>query len=238
MNLNNNLNISQTTPNSTIPSHFTIVLFNIYHFSAFYFLAFFIPLGIVCNVLILLVFFKTSLGTIPSTRVYYIAMAFGELGTVLIKDLWFFWLGVGWPSVALDTLGPLNPHSVKSSLWYCKAVVFMWFAQEMTANLTHVVFSIERVVAIYFPIKAHFIFTQKRAIFTVTLVFIFSTLLSAVSLKITKWIELPFDQMCSFDSKEIPDVFLGGVIFFCSFIMPATLSSVCSVLISLKIISR
>lgn len=236
-------NTATALSNSTSqPPHLTHVLFRIYHFSAFYFLAPFIPLGIVCNLLIFLIFLKTPLCTTPSTRVYYMAMAFWELGTVLIKDLWFFWFGVGWPTVVWDTLGPLNPHSENSAAFLCPVVVFIWFAHEMPANLTFVVFAIERVVALYFPLRAHYIFNQKRAIYTVASVFIFSISISAISLKITKLIPLmhlmPFDQVCSFDTTEVHEILLGAVVFFCLFIAPAILSAICSVLISIKIISR
>ena len=226
--------------NDTSPQHLTYLLFRIYRFTAFYFLAFFIPFGIVFNLLIFLIFLKLPLGT-PSTRVYYIAMAFGELGTVLVKDLWFFWLGVGWPTVAWDPLGPLNPHSDIIDQWYCKGVVFVWFSLEMSANLTFVVFAIERVIVIVFPLKARS-FTQERSMVTIIIVFVFSILVSGICLKISKRTELknlmPHDQMCSFDTEQKPDVLLGAVVYCCSFIVPAILSSICSILISFKIISR
>ena len=236
-----NIIVTTYTSNDTFPPHLTRLLFSIYRFTSFYFLALFIPLGIVFNLLIFLIFLKLPLGT-PSTRVYYIVMAFGEFGTVLVKDLWFFWLGVGWPTVAWDTLGPLNPHSEHFNIWYCKLVIFMWFALEMPANLTFVVFAIERVIALYFPLKALFLFTQKRAMITISIVFVFSTSVSGICLKITDRSTLPnlmpHGKMCSFDTINIEDVLMGAVVLCFAFIIPAILSSICSVLISFKIISR
>ena len=233
--------VTNYTSNDTFPPDLTRLLFSVYRFSAFYFLALFIPLGIVFNLLIFLIFIKLPLGT-PSTRVYYIAMAFGELGTVLVKDFWFFWLGVGLPSVAWDTLGPLNPHSDLINIWYCKLIIFLWFALEMPANLTFVVFAIERVIALYFPLKALFLFTQKRAIITISIVFVFSTSVSGICLKISNRSKLaklmPYDKMCSFETNFIEDVLLGAVVLCSAFIIPAILSSICSFLISFKIISR
>ena len=227
--------------NDTFPPHLTYLLFSIYHFTAFYYLAVFIPFGIVFNLLIFLIFLKLPLGT-PSTRVYYIAMAFGEVGTLLITDPWFFWRGVGWPTVAWDPLGPLNPHSSITDIWFCKAVVFVWFALEMSANLTFVVFAIERVIAIYFPLKA-LSFTQERSMLTIAIVFVFSTLVSGICLQITRRRELkylmPHDEMCSFDTEQQPqNLLLGALVYCCAFIVPAILSSICSILISFKIISR
>ena len=104
-------------PNETLPSHepLTKLLFKLYTRSAFIFTGPFIPVGIFFNTLILIIFLKSGSGTIPSTRVYYISMAYGTILTILIKDTWFYFLAAGVPSV-FDGWNPLGPliHILKS----------------------------------------------------------------------------------------------------------------------------
>ena len=101
----------------------------------------------------------------PSTRVYYIAIAYGEFGTMLFKDLWWLWLGIGWPGVLkLNPLGPLNPADMSSPKWLCPLVLYLWYVNETIANNVFVLLQLERVVALYFPLRARAFLTTRQAL--------------------------------------------------------------------------
>ena len=232
--------------NETIHPHepLTETLFKLYTRSAFVFTGPFIPIGIFFNTLILIIFIRTGTGTTPSTRVYYVAMAYGTLGTIFIKDMWFYYLAVGVPSVfpGWDPLGPLNPHSRASSLILCKIIVFLWFTHEMFSNLIFTVFAIERVTAIYSPFKALYFFTKKKAHHIAECIFIVSIVISAIPLKICEWVAIkdimPTNQICSFVTSNAIWTILGAILFFFNYILPAILSAACSILITFKIVPR
>ena len=105
-------------------------------------------------------------GTNETTRVYYIVMAYGELGTVIFKDVIRYWLGVGWPSItSLDPLGDWNMHHNNTgNEIICPIIYFFSYSHELLANGAMVLFGIERVFALYVPLHVHTIFTFKRSI--------------------------------------------------------------------------
>ena len=148
----------------------TLVLYNaVIHMSFYYEICFF-PFGLIFNLLLLLVFGISSVGTIKTTRIYYIAMAYGELGTVLFKDAWFFWADLGVPFVTggLNPFGPVNGIGNESPKWMCGLQACLWYSHEMFANYVFVVFELERVIAIYVPLHARHLFTKKGTLFTVS----------------------------------------------------------------------
>ena len=156
--------------NDTLPLSATntisIRIFHLLSFISFYYVGVFFPFGIIFNVLLLIVFGISPLGTTKTTRVYYLAMASGEIGTVIFKEVWNFWASIGVPFVmkGFNPLGPLNGIWKESPEWMCGLQVFLWYSNEMFANYTFLLFELERVVAIYTPLRARYLFTKRRTV--------------------------------------------------------------------------
>ena len=150
----------------------TLLIYRILSLMSFYYEILFIPFGLLLNMFILLVFGSTPLGTTKTTRIYYLAMAYGEFGTVLFKDAWYFWACLGLPYVAggRNPIGPLNTMggiASGSPAWMCSLQVFLWYSHEMFANYAFVVFELERVAAIFLPLHARQLFTKRRTLIAV-----------------------------------------------------------------------
>lgn len=151
-------------------SEITLLIYKIVNHMWFYSESFFFPCGLVFNLLLLLVFGISSMGTTKTTRVYYLAMAYGDFGTVLFKDTWFYWLDLGFPFVTagLNPLGAANAIGGSSSThWMCGLHLFLWYSHEMFANFNFVAFELHRVIAIYAPLHARHLFTKRGTIITV-----------------------------------------------------------------------
>ena len=145
----------------------TLLIYRVLSLMSFYYEIRFIPFGLLLNMFIILVFGITPLGTNKTTRIYYLAMAYGEFGTVLFKDAWCFWACLGLPYVAggNNPIGPLNSMggiASGSSAWMCSLQMFLWYSHEMFANYAFIVFELERVSAIFLPL-----FTKRRTLITV-----------------------------------------------------------------------
>lgn len=226
----------------TAPSRDSGIYIKIFYNLAFYFTGIFIPPAIIFNILILCVMI-TSIKGIPETaRLYYIVMSYGELGTVLFKDMLWLWLGVGWPSVLyFDILGQLNMHRASNHFIVCNLVIFIWYTHELIANHTMILFAIERVVALYAPLHVHAIFTFKRSLKILFVIIICAILVSLITFKFIDRISyegLPIGTICIF-SGEIPVWSqIGITVFVCDLIVPAILSIICSILIALKLVRR
>lgn len=157
-------------------SAINLALYNVVTHMSFYYELLFFPFGLLFNALILLVFGISPLGTTKTTRVFYLAMAYGELGTVLFKDAWYFFADLGIPFITggFNPLGVINGMGGignGSPIWMCGLQVFMWYSHEMFANYIFVVFELERVIAVYSPLSARHFFTKKIALITVQLHF-------------------------------------------------------------------
>lgn len=221
----------------------TNILFKIFTNAAFFYLFPFIPLGIVFNIIILLVFGRSRLGTTETTRIYYLVMAWGELGTVLFKDLWFFYLGIGVTEVFhTNLIGALNVHVV-SNQFLCSFLWFIWYAHETAANNAFVVFEFERVFALYMPLKSRFStwFTQRKAIAVMLVDLVLSTLVSATIFGFARFqtvSPMPYGTFCFFASNLGVWSIVPVLVFLTNYILPAFLSIVSSVLISLKLLQR
>lgn len=112
----------------------------------------------------------------------------------------------------------------------------------MFCNLIFAIFAIERVTAIYSPFKALYYFTQRKALRIVSCIFFVSIIISAIPLKICEWVSvqdlMPTHQICSFVTNSATWTFLGAVLFFVNYILPAIFSAACSILITFKIVPR
>ena len=149
-------------------AYFTILLYRIFGYSCFYFIGVFFPFGIVFNALLLVVFSLTSQGTTHTTRVYYLVMAYGELGTVIFKDLWGFFLGTGLPSVfEVNPLGPFNPALAVWGNWLCPLMLFLWYSHEILANTTFVLFEFEVHIR-------ELLYSQRAAVVSLLQVFVYN----------------------------------------------------------------
>lgn len=205
---------------SSRPSRLTELIFSLYEHFSFYYTAAFVPLGLVLNVLVLLVFLlphrrrprafgahreqsmvrRRSVAS-STTRLYYMMMACGELGALLFKDIWIFFLSSG-----IDTLlgagagrssssgyrsgnmtvsgseigtGPgaeaggfLGPANAHRSAAACSLALFLSYVHELTANNVLIVFEIERVIVLYQPFVARKWLSHSRAFSIVALVVI------------------------------------------------------------------
>ena len=237
--------------NSTLISYptqynLTEKIFHAYSFFTFYFILPFIPFGIIFNFLSLVIFSRTALGTTSSTRVYYIVMAYTEMTTVFLKDFWFFWFGVGFPSVfKLDPLSQihLNPHSKTSLGPLCNIMIFLYFIHEMVANMTFVLFAIERVIVLYYPFSRYW-FNQKRALVAIGVLFTFEIPIALITFWHNERVNLSglvfTGFMCIHDIRNKSPLAnaLSSFNIFVVFIFPALLSATCSIIIIIKMISR
>ena len=130
--------------------------------AAFYYLSPFIPFGIFFNLLILIAFTRKTQEALKSAQIYYLVMAWGELGTVIFKDLWFFDLGIGLPEVFhSNPFGVLNVHAV-SNAFLCPFVWFIWYAHETTSNIAFIALDFELVFASYFSPRNIFLVHIKE----------------------------------------------------------------------------
>lgn len=166
------LNFSQiptTQPQPIGTPQLAFILFRVGMFLSFYYVGLFFPFGLIFNFLLLLVFAMSPVGTTKTTRVYYMAMAYGELMTVFFKDAYLFWASLGFPFVfgGFNLIGTLNLLTHRDFSWLCSVQGFMWWAHEMFANYMFLLFEFERVVAIYSPFRVHRYFTLKGTLITV-----------------------------------------------------------------------
>ena len=155
---------------STEHSALVVMLFRVFVFSSFYYVGLFFPFGIIFNLLLLIVFGLSPVGTTKTTRVYYLAMAYGELGTVLFKDAYYFWGSLGLPFVTggFNPLGPINPLSpIGNFNWACGLHGFLWFTHEIFSNNIFLLFELERVVAVYAPLRVRHFFTYRKTLLMV-----------------------------------------------------------------------
>ena len=198
----------------------------------------------------------------PSTRVYYIAIAYGEFGTMLFKDLWWLWLGIGWPGVLkLNPLGPLNPANLSSPVWLCPLSIYLWYVHESIANNAFVLFQMERVVALYFPFRARVFLMTRQALKARVAVIVISLLVVVLCATIFSFSKtIPLGPLSTSGSSLgiIADTDLLPVIgaecgasssvpvwsnfsiidYLINYIFPAAMSIGCSLLIAAKIIYR
>ena len=198
----------------------------------------------------------------PSTRVYYIAIAYGEFGTMLFKDLWWLWLGIGWPGVLkLNPLGPLNPADMSSPIWLCPLSIYLWYVHETIANNAFVMFQLERVVALYFPFRARVFLMTRQAIkarVAVIVISLLSLVLCGTIFSFSKTIPLGPLSPSGSSLGIIADTDLLPVIgaecgasssvpvwsnfsiidYLINYIFPAAMSIGCSLIIAAKIMYR
>ena len=155
---------------TTAHSAIVVMLFRVFVFSSFYYVGLFHPFGIIFNLFLLIVFGISPLGTTKTTRVYYLAMAYEELGTVLFKDGYYFWGSLGLPFITggFNPLGPINPLSTIGNFnWACGLHSFLWFTHEIFSNNVFLLFELERVVAVYAPLRVRHIFTYRKTLLMV-----------------------------------------------------------------------
>ena len=222
-------------------------LFHIFCVFTFYFNIPFIPFGILFNLLSLLIFSRTSISTTTSTRVYYLVMAFSELTTVFMKDFWFFWLGLGFPTIfGIDPLSVirLNPHSDSSLPQLCNIMIYIYLIHEMVANMTFILFAMERVIALYYPLFALYWFNTVRALKAIAILIIVSIIVCLITFWLHRQVPLsglvPSGFLCTQDIQFRDPLInaLASFLYLSVFILPALLSATCSILIIIKMISR
>ena len=148
----------------------TIRLFNIFSYGAFYFVGPLLPFALFANILLVYLFVRAPLSTRKTARIYYGVVGWGELGTICFKYLWWLFLGLGITTefTPFDPIEPVNPSSMKSaSVWICPIVLFFWYWHEMIANNMFIIFQMERVTALYFPLRARRLLNLKRTLIIV-----------------------------------------------------------------------
>ena len=173
--LNTSINLILTTERTTAlsgHSNISVATFKIFLFSSFYVAGVFFPFGLLFNLLLLLVFGFSKHHTKQTTRLFYFWIAYGELGTVLFKDAFYFWgcLGVPFITEGKNPLGPLNSmgkFGKDTFPWMCGLQVFLWYSHELFANYTFLVFELDNVFVIYQPLKTPHLFTKRTCLITV-----------------------------------------------------------------------
>lgn len=228
-------------------SNATQIIYHIYCYFTFCYNLPFIPFGIIFNLLSLIIFSRTPLGTTSSTRVYYLVMACTEMVIVFMKDFWFSWFGVGFIQVfGSDPLSAirLNPHSESSFPLLCNSMIFVYFVHEMVANVTFLLFAIERVIMLYKPISARYWFNRVRSLLATGVLLLVAIATCAITFWLHTRVKLPglvpSGGLCTQDTSNKDPIVnaLASFLYLSVFILPAVLSATCSILIINKMISR
>ena len=141
-------------------------MFRMFTYAGFYMVGPLLPFAFTTNSILLYIFVRAPLSTRKTTRIYYVVVACGELGTILFKYLWWMFLGIGTSTVfaPLDPIDSLNPSELHTSMWLCPIVFLNWYSLEMIANNMFVIFQMERVTALYFPMHVTRLFSPKRSV--------------------------------------------------------------------------
>lgn len=219
----------------------TIILMNLVASISFYVPIIFAPFGIIFNFLIIVIFINSSLGTVETTRLYYLVIAISELGSLVFKDSWYELLGIGWVYLlAQNPLGILNSSSYSSPEWLCPLNMYIAFVFEIIGNNTFVILELERIGALYFPLKTRTLFSFRKSLFWVALLCLLSLVISitaipVVSIKTTGGI---FTSCNSLTSKTTVWNDLSTVRHTIDFIFPPLAILICSLLIIIKIFNR
>ena len=215
-------------------------LLTILGYVCFYIPLIFAPIGIVLNILIIIIYSRFSLDTKNTTVFYYISIASSELGTLIFKDLWFGFFGIGWDFVfnGHNPFGYLDSSSLSSPSWICPLNAFLWYFFEIIANNTFVILELERLGALYFPLQTRNIFTMKKALISVLILTILSLLISLTSIPLVAVQALGSLELCSSVNTTLIWSNLGMIRTVINYISPPILILFCSLLILIKIIQR
>ena len=215
-------------------------LLTIFGYVSFYVPFIFAPIGIVLNILIIIIYSNFSLETKNTTRLYYISIAISELGTLIFEDVWFGLIGTGWDFVfhGHNPLGYFDSSSLSSPYWICPLNAFLWSFFEMIANNTFVILELERLGALYFPLKTRSVFTMKKALIAVMILTILSFLISIITIPLVRIQVVGFLTVCTTVIPTMPWSDFGMVRTVFLYISPPILILLCSILILIKIIQR
>ena len=234
---------AHTTNIGIFPISMFIILFKlltILGYVSFYVPLIFAPIGIVLNILIIIIYSSFSLETKNTTRLYYISIAISELGTLIFKDVWFSFLGIGLDFVfnGHNPLGDLDSSSLSSPYWICPLNAFLWYFFEIIANNTFVILELERLGALYFPLQTRSVFTMKKALIAVMILTTLSLLISLTSIPLVSVQAVGFLGLCSSVNTTLIWGNFGMIRTVINYISPPILILFCSMLILIKIIQR
>lgn len=128
-----------------------------------------ISLGIFGNAIILIIMPKKVVKVAPMMKFYYCSIALGDFVLILVG--WLLWV------ILADTLyvltdGEFAINLVNWNAYTCKGMVFGWVTAEIYSNYAVSAMTIERLIALYFPLKAKAIITKKFSITILVLLLI------------------------------------------------------------------
>jgi hypothetical protein len=126
-----------------------LALWSVLNYATFYLLLPALPISILMNTIIVIIFVGSPLRTSKTTRFYYVVIAICEILTVLSKEFLYFFVGNG-----IFVVGEPSIVRIWEQYDWCYSVYCLWFMNETIANNAIVALAAERVIALYYPFKA------------------------------------------------------------------------------------
>ena len=104
-----------------------------------------------------------------SQKFYYITFAIADF--IDVFNSWFLWVFLS-DSLYMWTEGKFTINVVTSSSFACKAMIVVWTVSEIYSDYAVTAFTIERLIALFFPLKSKAILTMKFSIILVAIIVI------------------------------------------------------------------
>lgn len=192
-----------------------------------------VVVGVTVNLLTIIVFTRSPLGTTPTTRLYYRWIAFFELATISSKDVGFCFL-----SSALDYISNGNPiYQILWNVWNCRVLFFSYCVFEMNATNAVVALAIERILVLFFPFKASSLISRTKALLGLLLMAVCCVVMTLGVLLYAHVVIVPAYSslwFCFYGGDAAQQVW-QVLSYVCIYILPTFFSTVLTVVIIRKV---
>lgn len=198
------------------------------------------PVAVCFDVIVIIVFSKSKMGTTKITRLYYKVISAADLIVLASKDFLYFIVGFGIYFIGLDKLFPngLDRWTIENHIG-CSTVATCWFASEAFVNYVYVLLNVERLIALYFPFKVRQIFTKRKLSVTLLLLALFNFAIAANWYGNLFPVRNPYmvrGYGCSAGgSSDLYHLIVPALIFCNSYVVTTLSATILSALIVLKI---
>ena len=118
----------------------------------------FIMIGLIGNAIIIIIMPRKEIKVGKSPRFYYISVAVADF--INIFNSWFLWAFFK-DSLYMWTDGKYSINIAISHIISCRTITTIWVFSEIYSDYSVLALSIERVIALFNPLKAKSILTRK-----------------------------------------------------------------------------